>query len=57
MRFHWSASLPGERVIAVAAALVVAAVEVVAAVAAWGPAATGCGCVGVGYGCGYCYGC
>lgn len=58
MRFHWSAFLPGECVAALVvlavAAVAVAAVEVVAES---GPAVRGCGCVEVGYGCGYCYGC
>lgn len=55
---HWSVSLPGECV-AVAVAVVVAlvAAAVVVAVAESGPAAMDCGCVEVGYGCGYCYGC
>lgn len=64
MTFHWRASLPGGcvvvvAVVALAAVAVVVAEEAaeVAAAAESGPAARGCGCVGAGYGCVYCYGC
>lgn len=43
---HWSVSLPGGSVVAVAAAVVVVS----------GLAARGCGCERAGYGCGCCYG-
>lgn len=59
LRSHWLASLLGGCAAAVVVLVAAAAAVVVAAaaVAESGPAARGCGCVEVGYGCGCCYGC